>query len=296
MRLEWIANQTGKTIRQTLQQHFGCSRRQLIRLKNQPGSVRVNGRPMLLNAVPGPGDRVTVELAEHLGHVPPQSIPLTVIYEDEHIIVVNKPAGMVVHPTKGYSYGTLANALASHLGRPARLVTRLDRETSGLVLAAKQAWSHHRLNNARINREYLAITQGIPDPLEGEIDAPLGRDQAIPGRRGVDCEGKPAFTRYRTESTAQGFALVRLWPQTGRTHQLRIHMSHIGCPLVDDFMYGTVEGFVGRTALHSARLEFPHPLTGEDRELSAPAPADMADLIKRMEWECKRPSLGGEGR
>lgn len=283
MRWEWtVAEASGNTVREILRQRYGCSRRQLIRLKQQADSVCINGQPVWLNAVPAPGDRVTVMLEEHLEHIPSQVIPLDIVYEDEHIIVINKVAGMVVHPTRGYKEGTLANALAAHTALPARLVTRLDKETSGLVLAAKSAWAHHRLNHSPLKREYLGIARGIPRPREGEINLSIGWDSLVPTRRGADPRGKPACTRYQTEVAVAGLALVKLWPQTGRTHQLRIHMANIGCPLADDYIYGRVEGIVGRTALHATAIEFSHPATGKTMRMTAPLPEDMARIVEGM--------------
>lgn len=247
----------------------------------------VNDQPVYLGTSLMPGDSVRIVMDENLEPVPPEPIPLAIVHEDADLLVLNKPAGLVSHPTKGYTGGTLANALSYHWRqrgeeRPARIVTRLDRETSGLVLVAKSAWCHHRLSNSHIHKEYIALTRGIPHPPEGEIALPIGRNQDNPSRRGVDLQGKPALTRYRTLVTGNNLALVQLIPVTGRTHQLRIHMAHIGCPLVDDFMYGTQEGLVGRTALHAAQLCFNHPQSGEILQFRAPLPEDM-QLIPGIE-------------
>jgi 23S rRNA pseudouridine1911/1915/1917 synthase len=281
----WIAagEQRGSKLRDVLRFQYGLSRRQLIRLKKQPGSVLVNGQPAYLDTCLNPGDSVRIVLEEHLEPIPPQPIPLDILYEDADILVLNKPAGLVSHPTKGYAEGTLANALSYHWQsrgeeHPARIVTRLDRETSGLVLVAKTAWSHHRLSRGEIHREYLAITKGIPVPPEGEIDLPIGRDRDNPQKRGVDPRGKPALTRYRTVKAGDDLALVSLELVTGRTHQIRIHMAHIGCPLVDDFIYGIREGLLGRTALHAHKLRFIHPQTQAVREYIAPLPQDFLKI------------------
>jgi 23S rRNA pseudouridine1911/1915/1917 synthase len=278
----WIVTrgQRGRKLGDVLRSKYGLSRRQLIRLKKRPGSVLVNGQPVYLGTSLQVGDSVRIVMEEHLEPAPPQPIPLDILYEDADILVLNKPAGLVSHPTKGYADGTMANALSYYWQQrgevhPARIVTRLDRETSGLVLVAKTAWSHHRLGTTEIHKEYIALTRGIPDPREGEIDIPIGRDQDNPKKRGIDPLGKPALTRYRTLKAGNYLALVHLIPATGRTHQLRIHMAHIGCPLVDDFMYGTEEGIVGRTALHAHKLRFSHPQTGAIMEFTAPIPPDF---------------------
>lgn len=240
-------DQRNSKLGQVLRAQLGISRRQLIRLKQQPGAALINGAPAFLDARLQPGDEVKIALAEHLEPVPPQAIPLDIIYEDADLLVLNKPTGLVSHPTKGYAQGTLANALSFHWQQrgeklPARLVTRLDKETSGLVLVAKTAWCHHRLSQIEIHKEYVALTRGIPNPPRGEIALPLGRNPDNPKKRGVDPQGKPALTRYWTLKTGESLAMVRLEPVTGRTHQLRIHMAYIGCPLVDDLC---TEGWKG---------------------------------------------------
>ena len=279
----WTApkEQRGRRLDHVLRAEYGLSSRQIIRLKRQLGTVLVNGHSVPVVSRLGVGDHVQIAMEEHLDPVPPEPIPLDIIYEDQDLAIVNKQAGLVSHPTKGYSGGTLANALSYHWQQrgeqhPARLVTRLDKETSGLVLVAKTAWSHYRLAQTDVYKEYLAITRGIPDPPEGEITAPLGRDSLIPTRRGIDPGGKEAVTKYRVQGAGNGLALVRLWPITGRTHQLRLHLAHIGCPIIDDFMYGEVEGIVGRTALHAYCLRFPHPGTNKDLAFTAELPEDMS--------------------
>ena len=286
MEIKWtvLPKQERQSLQQVLRQQYGLSRRQLIRLKQLPEAVMINDMPARLLQRLMPGDRVEVTLFEHLAQLPPEPIPLEVIYEDDFLIVINKPAGLVSHPTKGYPGGTLANALSWHWQQrgqqlPARLVTRLDKDTSGLVLAAKSAWSHYQLSQGGINKIYYAITRGIPHPLIGEIALPIGRSLDNTGLRGVNPAGKPALTRYWTEAAGESFALVRLQPVTGRTHQLRIHMASIGCPLVDDYMYGVEEGIVGRTALHAYSLQFVHPSTGDRLCFTSDLPGDMAAAV-----------------
>lgn len=286
MEIRWTASeeQQGQRLRQVLRQKYGLSRRQLIRLKQLTGAVIVNCLPAPLNQNLAFGDRVEITLVEHLEQQPPENIPLEVIYEDQYLIVVNKPAGLVSHPTKGYPDGTLANALSWHWQQqgeqhPARLVTRLDKDTSGLVLAAKNAWTHYRLSESEIVKKYYGITRGIPVPLAGEINLPIGRS-VDSGRRGYNPAGKPALTRYWTEGTGKNLAFVRLEPVTGRTHQLRIHMAHMGCPLLDDFMYGSEEGIVGRTALHASSLEFSHPVSKQELHFSVDLPEDMKAVVR----------------
>lgn len=288
----WIANSEhrGRKLGKVLSSQYGLSRRQLTRLKQTPGAVIVNGRPVYLGTSLNPGDRIKVTMQEHLEPVPAEPIPLAIIYEDDDLLVLNKPAGLVSHPTKGWAGGTLANALSYYWqekgeSRPARLVTRLDRETSGLVLVAKTAWCQHRLSQTEIHKGYLGLTRGIPNPRQGEINLPIGRSPDIPSKRGVDPQGRAAMTRYETVRTEGNIALVKLEPSTGRTHQLRIHMAHIGCPLVDDFMYGIEEGIVGRTALHAHKLAFAHPQRGEFVHFTAPIPEDLMLVIGHIDYK-----------
>jgi len=287
LNFSWLVTTTqeGKRLEQVLRTEYGFSHRQLIRLKYQ-GEALINGKPALTVAKLQTGDQVQVTVPEHLEPLPPQDIPLDILYEDEDLLILNKPPGLVSHPTKGYPQGTLANALSFHWQqrgeeRPARLVTRLDKDTSGLVLVAKTAWSHYRLSEIGISKQYYGITRGIPNPLAGEIDQPIGRLLDSPSKRGVSPQGKSAFTRYQTEKTVDNLALVKLAPITGRTHQLRIHMAWIGCSLLDDYLYGREEGILGRTALHAFSLKFRHPAKMQDLEFTAPLPEDMNAVVAK---------------
>lgn len=213
------------------------------------------------------GDRLRITLPTgNSENVPPMDLPLSVIYEDEDILVVKKPAGMPTHPSRGNHLPTLAHAVAFHFSPSPfvfRAITRLDRDTEGLVLIAKDAFSALRLSEAMAHREigkrYLAVTSRVPTPREGEIDAPIAREADGALRRVVREDGKCARTRYRTlAENGAGRALVSLTPITGRTHQLRVHMAHIGAPLDADFLYGTPrEGAHYRLA--AMALTFPHP-------------------------------------
>lgn len=288
MKFHWLVTlqQDGQKLESVLRNEYGFSRRQVVRLKQQ-GEALINGIPALVLSRLQIGDEVSVMVPEHLEPLPPQDIPLDIVYEDQCLILINKPPGMVCHPTKGYSQGTLANALSHYWqqrgeSHPARLVTRLDKDTSGLVLAAKNAWSHYRLSAGNFHKQYYGITKGIPNPSAGEIDQPIGRLPGTPSKRGVSPQGKAAFTHYEMEKVMDNLALVRLTPITGRTHQLRIHMAWLGYPLVDDYLYGSEEGILGRTALHAYALRFCHPATGKPLEFIAPLPEDMNVVINSV--------------
>jgi 23S rRNA pseudouridine1911/1915/1917 synthase len=235
-----------------------------------------------------------------------QDLALVIAYEDEHLIVVDKPAGMVVHPAAGNLDGTMVNALLHHcagqlsgIGGVARpgIVHRIDKDTSGLIVAAKHDKAHEGLAKQfaahSIDRRYLAIATGRPMPANGTIEAALGRSGTNRKKMAVVAEGrgKHAITHYRTIEPLKGATLVECRLETGRTHQVRVHMAHIGHPLVGDPVYGRVKkplsevlkarNFV-RQALHAAHLGFIHPVTGNRIALDSELPADMRELIDEL--------------
>ncbi|MGE4430578.1 MAG: RluA family pseudouridine synthase [Sphingobium sp.] len=236
----------------------------------------------------------------------PQEIPLAIIYEDSHLIVIDKPAGMVVHPAAGNPDGTLVNALLHHckgqlsgVGGVARpgIVHRIDKDTSGLLVVAKSDAAHEGLarqfRDHSITRRYQAIVAGHPRPLSGTIDTWIGRSTRDRKKMGVQNEGrgKHAITHYRTLETLGSAALVECRLETGRTHQVRVHMAHIGHPLLGDPAYGSRGKTFGtilsrlafrRQALHAAALGFIHPVTGERHDFESPLPADMQQLLSQL--------------
>ena len=217
--------------------------------------------------------------------------PHEVVWEDEHLLVVDKPAGVVVHPAAGHRGGTLVQALAGRAagGDPARpgIVHRLDRDTSGLLLVAKSDAMlralQARLGARAIEREYLALVEGRPPARSGTIDAPLGRDRRMRTRRSSDTDDpRPAITHFEIAEALPAMTLLRVRLETGRTHQIRAHLLAIGHPIVGDPEYGRA-GLLGleRQFLHAARLAFDHPLTGRRLELTSPLPRDLADALAR---------------
>ena len=221
--------------------------------------------------------------------VVPAEGPLDIAYEDPDIIVLNKAPGVLVHPGHGHFDDTLGNFLMYHYkmsGEESGFhpVHRLDKGTSGLLVAAKHPHAQEKLKNqlhtGDFRRVYLAVCDGIPPEPAGMIDAPIGPAEGSLTAREVRPDGKPARTHYKVVRTWGSRALVELELETGRTHQIRVHMAHIGCPLTGDFLYGAEDkALIGRPALHSARLELTHPVTGERLAFSVPLPADMAALI-----------------
>lgn len=274
-------NFDGTDIKNVLKKHFYISERLIIKLKNTNG-IFLNGRPEFVIRQVHTGDMLEILLPDEASeNIVPNNIPLEIIYEDEDILAVNKPAGMPTHPSIRHYEGTLANAVCYYYrSRPFtfRAVTRLDRYTSGIVLIAKNPLSAHILSQSmrenQIKKEYIAVCCGVPNPSSGRISAPIRRQSDGIIKRCISPDGKPAVSDYEVVDTCGNFSLVRLFPLTGRTHQLRLHLSHIGTPIYGDFLYGKeIPG--ERTRLHCRKISFPHPFSGENLMLSAPIPADM---------------------
>ena len=267
------------------------------------GSVMVNGRVADKPALKiKAGDRIVVV-------VPPprpaglraEEIPLNIVYEDTDLLVIDKPAGMVVHPAPGHEGGTLVNALLAHVpeleldmggeSRPG-IVHRLDKDTSGLMVVAKHRAAHEYLSKQMAGRkmlkEYLVLVQGRPEPPQGVIDAPIARDPRNRQRMAVVEGGRPARTRFVVERYLGRYTLVRATLETGRTHQIRVHMAAIGHPVVGDPVYGrrtlTDAAALGlhRQFLHAHRLGFNLPSTGQWREFTGPLPQDLQQVLEKL--------------
>lgn len=237
------------------------------------------------------GDILTITLKESTSseHIIPSNLPLNIVYEDEDLMVINKPADMPIHPSQGNYDNTLANAVAYYYAEKNepftyRCINRLDRDTTGLLILAKHMYSASLLSNMvkerKIHREYLAVAEGEV-PQSGVIEAPIGRVDGSTIERQVDYEhGDYACTHYKRILYKNGYSLVALSLKTGRTHQIRVHMKHIGHPLPGDFLYNPVYDVINRQALHSHRLSFAHPITRETLTFSAPLPNDMAQIFE----------------
>jgi 23S rRNA pseudouridine1911/1915/1917 synthase len=260
------------------------------------GHVLVDGRRQPKRHRVLAGERIAVEEADAIAvdAGPGEPAPFRVVYEDEHLLVVDKPAGVVVHPARGHRSGTLAQALAGRAsggevaGR-AGIVHRLDRDTSGLLVVARSEAVHRELKALlqarRIVREYLALVEGRPPARSGTIDAPIGRDRRVRTRVSTDTdEPREARTHFTIERALPETTLLRVRLETGRTHQIRAHLEAIGHPVVGDPQYGH-PGLLGleRQFLHAARLSFPHPVTGKPVETRSPLPADLAEALRRAE-------------
>lgn len=265
----------------------GFSYQNLTQLKKMPESILINGVWSYMRTPLHSGDILTVHIreTESSPNIPPVELPLDIVYEDEDIVVVNKPAGMPVHPSLNNYRNSLANALMYYYqqqGKPFifRCTNRLDRDTSGLTVIAKHMVSSSILSSMtarhEIEREYLAVVRGSVAPSSGTIDAPIGRTGSSLIERKIDFEhGERAVTHYHVVKEENGHSLVSLILETGRTHQIRVHMKYIGFPLVGDYLYNPDMEYIQRQALHSCRLSFRHPITGKHMEFTADLPEDM---------------------
>ena len=265
----------------------GYSRQLLRQLKETENGLLRNGQPTFMTIALKNGDRIRVRLlekAEGSEAIMPAPLPFEIVYEDEDLLVINKPADMPIHPSFQNHGNTLADALTWHYQQQGkefvyRCINRLDRDTTGLLIVARHQLSASILSDMvrkrEIHREYLAIVEGIP-PEKGTISAPIGRKEGSAILREVNFEtGEPARTHFTRLETRNGLSLVSLKLETGRTHQIRVHMGFIGCPLIGDYLYYPDHTRINRQALHSYRLSFLHPITGKALSFTAPLPEDM---------------------
>ena len=263
------------------------------------GRVRVNGKPAAKSARLSGGETVTVDVPQlRETALPPQDIPLDVVYEDDDVIVVNKPTGLVVHPAPGHPDGTLVNALLHHCGdslsgiggekRPG-IVHRIDRDTSGLIIAAKNDAAHlalsAQLKDHSLSRTYECLVTGNMKPDSGTVDAPIGRSSADRKKMAVVPTGRRAVTHWEVVARYPGVTHLRCRLETGRTHQIRVHMAYIGHPILGDTVYGAKKPVPGLTGqcLHASGLRFVHPRTGEPVELHCPLPPEFTAMLQKLQ-------------
>ena len=263
------------------------------------GRVRVNGKPAAKSARLSGGETVTVDVPQlRETALPPQDIPLDVVYEDDDVIVVNKPTGLVVHPAPGHPDGTLVNALLHHCGdslsgiggekRPG-IVHRIDRDTSGLIIAAKNDAAHlalsAQLKDHSLSRTYECLVTGNMKQDSGTVDAPIGRSSADRKKMAVVPTGRRAVTHWEVVARYPGVTHLRCRLETGRTHQIRVHMAYIGHPILGDTVYGAKKPVPGLTGqcLHATGLRFVHPRTGEPVELHCPLPPEFTAMLQKLQ-------------
>ena len=274
-----------------LKEH-GYSSNLIVHLKKTPESILRNGIWSYVNEPLHVGDTLQIHIEENEGsdNIVPNKMLLSILYEDKDILVIDKPANMPIHPSINHYEQTLANGVlwyytAQQIPYTFRCITRLDRDTTGVTLLAKHMLSASVLSKAmqqkQIQKEYLALCDGVT-PEEGTIDAPICRAADSVIERCVDFEnGDSAVTRFVREWTNGQISLVLLKPETGRTHQIRVHMKHIGHPLLGDFLYHPGNYSMNRQALHCASLTFTHPITGEKLTINAKLPDDMQQLLSQ---------------
>lgn len=303
--------ESGWQVKKVLQRKLGVSRKLMSRIKLTERGVLLNGIRVYISEIVKSGDWVSISLEKETSEdILPQPIPFDIVYEDEALLIVNKAAGIIVHPTHGHYTETLANGVVYYWQEKGeqyrfRPVHRLDQETSGLIAIAKNAYIHQHISEqliaGTVTKKYTALVYGCPEHKEGIIDGSIDRDPEQPHRRIVTPEGYPALTSYKViQSFQNGTASqVDLRLGTGRTHQIRVHMTWIGHPLIGDKLYvleheekgmdssgdgtGTIEEWIGRQALHASELGFIHPLTGKELLFEAPMPEDMERLRHRLE-------------
>ena len=297
MRFHIDAQWDGLCVRRILQAELHFSTKMIKYLKYRPDGICVNGQRCTVRRILKTGDVLELQTEDPISSpaLLPRDLPLEILYEDEDIVVPSKAADMPTHPSHGHWEDTVANALAFRYSRDSspfvfRPINRLDRNTSGLLLIARNKHSAGKLSRAlqagEIQKTYLAILDGALSSTSGYIDFPLHRTKESIIVREICSPDAPdadaSLTKYEVLAAENGHTLVRAYPLTGRTHQLRVHFSAIGHPITGDDLYGTPSAKIARHALHAYRLSFPHPSTEERLTVTAPLPKDMMQLINTL--------------
>lgn len=283
-------NLAGYDIKYILKNHFGFSSNLITALKEGNG-ITLCGKKEFVNKKVSLGDTLKITLFDKASeNITPQNIPLDILYEDEDLLAIAKPPKMPTHPSVYHTKDTLANAVLYYfrdIPFTFRAPSRLDRDTSGVLIVAKNAWCAERISrsikNGEFKKEYMAVCVGIPKNMHGTISAPIKREKQGIIKRVIAPDGKSAVTDYEVTETLENLSLLRLFPKTGRTHQIRLHLSYIGTPIYGDFLYG--EEVIGeRIRLHCRSVCFPHPLSEEPITITAPLPRDMEleEIYKKL--------------
>lgn len=269
----------------------GFSKNIIKRLKQTNGII-INGVVSPANTLLKKGDYVELIIPDTSSNIKPEYMPIDIIYEDKSLLIINKPANMVVHPTFNHYSGTLANGVAHYLKSQGldikiRFANRLDRDTSGIIIFTKDQLSHFKLSkqfaDQSVSREYIAITKGIFTPKKGRINAPIARKPGSIMEREISELGSPAITDYETIEVSNEYSLIKLTPKTGRTHQLRVHCSFMGCPILGDTLYSNLQtDNISRQALHSYKIAFNRPSDGKYCEYYAPIADDIKHLSRLL--------------
>lgn len=283
------AKEEGLMVKDIVYGRLNLSRGLLRRMK-RGGGIYLNGERDYLTRRVNAGDKIQIIFFDEDTEMEPEDIPLDIVFEDEYLLIINKPAGMAVHPTGAYQEGTLANAIAHHwakigLKSKVRLVHRIDKDTSGCVLVAKEPYTLHgllqQLGRQELLREYLAIVEGQVKPDWGTITSPIGRSMDHGVKRAVQADGKAAKTVYKVLHSTTRASLVRARLESGRTHQIRVHFADLGHALLGDPLYNRPLPDIPGQALHAWRLAFIHPRTKEKHIISCPIPEPMLTVWKK---------------
>ncbi|MBN1976705.1 MAG: RluA family pseudouridine synthase [Anaerolineae bacterium] len=295
--LSFTLESDGERLDKVIASHAPAVSRASAQRLIKEGAATVNGRPSKPSYQTQAGDEIVVHVPIELpDQILPEDIPLDIVYEDDVLLVIDKPAGMVVHPGAGHTSGTLVNALLAHWPQladvggadRAGIVHRLDKDTSGLILVAKDEATHTALQRQfkrrQVSKTYLALVEDRVQHSEGVIEASVGRDKRQRKKMAVMRSGREAQTTYRAIEYFAGHTLLEVHPHTGRTHQVRVHLAWLGYPIVGDTVYGHRRQplLKSRHFLHAARLRFTHPVTGEEVEFEAPLPEKLADVLDRL--------------
>ncbi len=293
--IELIADESGERLDVFVTRFVPSLTRSRVQKLINEGMVRVDGARVKASMRVEAGQAVVVEVPAAVdATAQPEAIALDILYEDADLVVVNKPAGMTVHPSPGHTSKTLVNAILAHCDdlsgiggvlRPG-IVHRLDRDTSGVILVAKNDAAHNglarQLRERRVEKTYLALVDGTPKPEEGVVDAPIARDPRNRKRMAIVAGGRESVTAYRLLERFNGASLIEARPKTGRTHQIRVHLGAIGHAIVGDRVYGKSSPLVARHFLHAWKITFTHPATGAEMRFEAPLPPDLQKALDRI--------------
>ncbi len=281
--LNYTIQENDKTVKSILIEKLKFSKRLSKKLESKD-KIFLNGKAVKLNESIFAGDELSIEFDEEEDQYAAVDIPLNIIYEDDDLLVVNKQPYMVVHPTRSHQNNTIANGVAyyfkkNNINRKVRFVNRLDMNTSGIVIIAKNPYAHNRLviqmKSKEVEKFYYAIVEGLLKEDEGRIDAPITRLNPEDIIRIVHPSGKECITEFKVEKKFNNMTLVKLKLITGRTHQIRVHLKHIGHPVAGDTLYGNESSLIDRQALHCYEMKFKHPITNKELIITCPMPEDM---------------------
>lgn len=281
----------GKQYFELLKQNFVFSSRFRSKIKRD-SLARVNGKVEKMYKKAKEGDVLSIVLPKERSDFEPENIDFEIAYEDDDLLIINKPNGYVVHPTKGHPSHTMANGIMHYMNESGqsfkiRFINRLDMDTTGLLIVGKNSYSQEELSKSmkadKVKKSYYALVEGVIEENAGKIDLPIGRPDEISVKRAVMKDGYPSVTNYEVVERFSGSTLVKLDLETGRTHQIRVHMSHIGHPLLSDSLYGGSESpLISRQALHAYRLSFPHPVTKKILSVECELPVDFKYALAKL--------------